>query len=76
MEEKIDIKEAKKQVEKNKTVTPPEPQKQVELKDVETLKLESLAFRIGEQIKGLQRQYNEVYTELIKRQDVNKNGNN
>ena len=35
---------------------------------VETIKLESLAFKIGEQIKGLQRQYNEVYKDLVRRE--------
>jgi len=63
METKQDIKEIKKVEEK--------PQ-QINLKDMDKLNLESLAFRIGEQIKNLQRQYNEVYTELLKRQQGGK----
>ena len=63
METRKDIKEIKKVEEK--------PQ-QINLKDMDKLNLESLAFRIGEQIKNLQRQYNEVYTELLKRQQGGK----
>ena len=48
-----------------------------QLKDITTMELESIAFKIGEQIKATQRQYNEVYTELIKRkQEESKNGGN
>lgn len=37
------------------------------IEDVSTEKLKAAAFDIGDQIKVLQRQYNQIYNELVKR---------
>lgn len=42
-------------------------QKQININEMETEKLEAICFRIGEQIKEMQRQYNQVYQVLINR---------
>ena len=63
--------------EKEQTITPEvkkdvTQQKEVGLKDASVEQLEAFAFRISQQIKGLQSQYNTVYQELVSREEVNK----
>ena len=51
-----------------------EEPKQVQLKDATTEQLKSVAFDVDQQIKGLQRHYNEIYNEIQLRLEEMRNG--
>jgi CRISPR/Cas system CSM-associated protein Csm2 small subunit len=53
---------------------PKDVPKQVEIKDVPTGKLKEIAFDVDQQIKALQRQYNQLYTEISLRLQEEANG--
>lgn len=51
-------------------VEQPEAPKQRTLQDLSEIELKALAFEKSEQIKQLQREYNTVYEELVRRHNM------